>query len=387
MHKSHSVLGASSAHRWLACPGSIRLSEGIPKTSSTYADEGTAAHRIAEDCLRSGMDAAKYLGGLIPVNGANYEVTREMVDAVQLYLDLVREDLCAAPGSTIFVEHKFRLNWLYDGLFGTNDTMICEPFGVLKVYDFKYGAGVPVEADHNPQMMYYALGAAKGDAYEEVELVIVQPRAPHVEGPVRRFRMSIEELTAWGKDVLLPGAKATEDENAPLNAGEHCRFCPALAVCPAQKALAVSVAKEVFADKPASPPSPDQLTNAELKKILDVSDLIEAWLGACRAYVQNLLETGRAKSVDIGYKIVAGKASRSWKDEKAAESWLSMLLDDEAYTKKLLSPAQAEKLLKGDAKAAVKELVEEKRGNTLVPLSDKREEKQAAITAFTEVDL
>lgn len=389
MPKKHSVLSASGAHRWLACPGSVRMSEGMPKTSSVYADEGTVAHRVAEDCLRSGMNAAKYLGGMIPLNGIEYEITQDMVDAVQLYLDTVRNDWQPSNNHELKVEHKFKLDWLYPGMFGTNDAMVCEPFGVLRVYDFKYGAGVPVEVEGNPQMMYYALGAAKGDAYESVELVVVQPRAPHSEGPIRRASMPIEDLTRWGNEVLLPGAKATDEENAPLNAGEHCRFCPALAVCPAQKALAVSVAQEVFADKSAAPPSPEQLTLPELKKILDVSDLIESWLSSCRAHVQSLLETGRVKSVDVGYKIVAGRASRAWKNAEEAEQWLLMLVSDpgEAYTRKLLSPAQAEKLLKGDAKKALKEMVEEKRGNTLAPLSDKREEIQAAITAFEEVDL
>lgn len=394
MPKTHSILGASSSYRWLACPGSIRMCRNIPPTSSTYADEGTAAHTLAEYCLRQRCDAADRIGiVIVNKNKSFFTVTQEMAEAVQVYLDLVRDELEAAgPGAIFKYEQKFDLDFLYPGLWGTNDSMIGRPFGTLKVFDYKHGAGVAVEADLNPQMMYYGLGAIHSKetaaAYEDVELVIVQPRAHHADGPIRRCRMTTNALTEWGNDVLLQGALATTKPDAPLSAGEHCQFCPALAVCPKQKEQAMAVAKTVFADKPTAPPLPEALTISELKRILDASDLVEVWLNACRAYVRNLLETGATKPEDVGYKLVAGRATRSWADEKKAEEWLTAMLDDEAYIHKLVSPAQAEKVLKGaEAKKAIKALTQETRGTSMVPLSDKRDAIQPAITAFEEVEL
>lgn len=393
MPNTHSILGASSSHRWLACPGSIRMSEGIPKTTSIYAQEGTAAHTLAEMCLRNGKTAAHRIGTIIINNdGSTHTVTEAMAEAVDQYVELVKAEYAAAgKGAVLLYEQKFKLDWLYPGLFGTNDAMVGEPFGTLKVYDYKHGAGVAVDAEDNTQAMYYGLGAIKDKAtaagYEDVELVIVQPRAHHALGPVRRHKLSVDELLKWGQEVLLPGAKATEDPNAPLAAGEHCRFCPALAICPEQKKNAVAVAQTVFAPVPTAPPPPEALTYTELKKILDASDMVEAWLSACRSHVRNLLETGMAKAEDLGYKLIKGRATRKWTDEKAAEEWLTAMLEDDAYVpRKLVSPAQAEKVLKGaEAKKAIKGMVEEHRGTQLAPLSDSREAVQPAIAAFTEV--
>ena len=389
--KPHAILGASSSHRWLACPGSIRLSAGMPSTSSVYADEGTAAHELAEKCLSLGHDAADHLGEIIVVNGTGYEVTDEMAEAVQVYLNVVRQELAeAGEGAELKVEQRFDLGWLYPGLYGTNDAMVGQPFGTLKVFDYKHGAGVAVEAECNPQLLYYGLGAAYGDAYEEVELVIVQPRAYHPDGPVRRYRISIGGLFAWAESVLLPGAKATEDPAAPLVPGEHCRFCPAVAVCPKQHENALAVAKEVFAPVPQSPPAPEALTHEDLRRIMDAADMVESWLSAVRSHVRTLLENGLALPDELGYKLVAGKASRKWKSEEEATKLLQALLPDpdEAYApRKLLSPAQAEKLLKGPAKKALEEVVEVSRGVSLAPLSDKREAIVPAIAAFGEVEL
>lgn len=388
--KKHSILGASGAHRWLICPGSIRVSAGMPNISSEYAMEGTAAHQLAEGCLRVNKDAVDYLGTEIIVQKKTFTVTEEMTVAVQVFLDAVRADLMSVgDGADLLIEHKFKLDWLYPGLYGTNDAMVGEPFGILRVYDFKYGAGVVVDAEDNVQMMYYALGAARGDAYEEVELVIVQPRAEHSEGPVRRCRMKVSELMRWADEVLLPGAKATEAEDAPLVLGEYCRFCPALAVCPSQQERAMVVAAEVFGAVPIAPPSPESMSPERLRKVLDVASLVETWFAACRTHARNLLETGAVSSEELGYKFVVGRASRSWKSEQEAAVWLEALLGkEEAYSIKLLSVSQAEKALKGPGKKALEEMVEVVRGKQMVPNSDKREPLAIeASAAFGEVSV
>lgn len=387
MPSAHSILGASSSHRWLNCPGSIRLSAGMPKTSSKYADEGTAAHELAEMCLENRTVARKYIGSFITVGETAYEVTEEMVEAVQLYLDVVRSDLQdAGKGAELEVEKRFHLDWLYDGMFGTNDALVGQPFGLLRVYDFKYGAGVAVDVTDNTQLMYYALGAAHGETYDEVELIIVQPRAQHPDGPVRRQRMSVAELDRWADQVLLPGAEETEKADAPTNAGEWCRFCPAMAICPAQKEVAIRSAQFAFQDKPQAPPMAASLAPSELRQILDKASMIEAWLESCREHARLLLEQG-ADPNELGYKLVAGRASRKWIDEADAEQFLTTL-DIDPFEHKLKSPAQAEKALRGPAKKALEDMVQTVRGVQLAPLSDKREAVGgAAALAFKEVEL
>ena len=388
MSKTHSVLGASSAHRWLACPGSVRLSEGIPKISSAYADEGTAAHSLAERCLRENKTAYSYLGANIAVRNNVFTVTEDMAAAVQIYLDTVLADYSlAGPQASLCYERKFKLNWLRDGLWGTNDAMVGQPFGLLQVYDYKHGAGVTVDVLDNAQMMYYALGGAHAGTYEEVELVIVQPRADHPAGPVRRCRMSIDSLMTWAKEVLLPGAEATDAPDAPVVAGEHCKFCPAMAICPAQKANAMAVAKTVFADKPVAPPLPTAMSFEDLRKVLDVAKMIESWLGACQEYVKMMLENGLVTPEKAGYKLVAGrKGNRAWIDEDTAAATLEIELGDAAYTKKLLSPAQAEKLA---GKKTIEKLTTQPPGKpALAPISDPREALPAnPTTVFEEVEL
>lgn len=383
---THSILGASGASRWLSCPGSVRLSKGMPNISSDYAKEGVAAHELGEMCLRTKKNAADHLGSVITVQGSAYEVTEEMAEAVQLYLDTVRADLDSITGADLRIEHKFHLDWLYPGLYGTNDCLVGEPFGILRVYDFKYGAGVAIDAEDNVQTMYYGLGAAKGDAYEEVELVIVQPRATHSQGPVRRCRMTIDELFRWGNEVLLPGAKATEDKDAPYNMGDHCRFCPALAVCPLPKERAMTVAASVFAPVPVSPPDPETLDYAVLRKALDVSSIVEAWFKACHAHARALLETKKATPEELGYKLVEGRATRKWADEAKAKGWLEGVLGGDAYVVKFVSPAQAEKLLKKDAKPALEGMVATTRGVQMVPVSDKRPAIEGAGDVFEAVE-
>ena len=390
--KSHSILGASSSHRWLPCPGSIRLSEGLPNTTSEYAAEGTAAHELGHMCLMDDTNALDHLGEVIKVNEQfSFPVTEEMAEAVQVYLDTVRADYAVVGKSAeLRFEHQFRLDWLREGLYGTNDALVGEPFGVLRVYDYKHGRGVAVDVSDNSQLMYYGLGASHGDAYEEVELVIVQPRGHHPDGPVRRCRMPIDQLTKWGSEVLLPGAQATEDPNAKVVAGEHCKFCPALGVCRVQQDSAIEVVKDAFSSYTAAPPSPEVMTLAELQRVLDKQTMVEGWMNACRAYARSLLDSGKVTPNELGYKLVEGRSSRDWKNPEEAAGALEMLVGEDAYVpKKLVSPAQAEKILKGaEGKKLLAPLISRSPGKPqLAPLNDDRAAIQPAIEAFTEVVL
>ena len=182
-HKSraHSVVGASGYSRWSTCPGSVALTADMPNTSSIHAATGTVAHEICELCLINTDDASKYIGRTIKQEGYSITVDEEMADAVNIYVETIIED--ATDDAQLFVEQKFHLKRLHEGLFGTNDAGLFFPKRKhLTIYDFKYGAGIPVRAKANGQLLYYAIGALEklhedhGAYVDTVELVVIQPR-------------------------------------------------------------------------------------------------------------------------------------------------------------------------------------------------------------------
>jgi hypothetical protein len=277
----------------MGCPGSVRLAGNIEAPPSTYAEEGTAAHMLAERCLSGRLDAAALIGR--ELNG--HLVDAEMADHVQVYLDAVRAEL--GPGDLLLVEQHFSLDRLDPPgeMFGTADAVVIKPaLRRLVVFDLKYGADVPVEAEGNPQARYYGLGACMALAdrpVTEVEIVIVQPRAPHPAGPIRRETVSAFELVEWSAD-LLQAAERTLAPDAPLQPGDWCRFCPAAGICPALRERALATAQIEFGDTPLpSPPDPTSLPAAQVGRLLAASDLVELWIRALRAHAHAELEAGR----------------------------------------------------------------------------------------------
>lgn len=356
---AHAVLGASGARRWMNCPGSVALSAGMPNKTTVYAREGTAAHTLAERALQTGLPAIMWLETLLEADGEDVEVTEEMAEAVQVYVDYVRslatdDECCAIP----YIEQAFTLEDLIppEDMFGTADAVVWNVrTRVLDVVDLKYGRGVAVGID-TPQLPFYALGAvvALKVRPDVIRVTIVQPRAPHVDGPIRSRVMTWDELVTFKRD-LFQRAVATQDPDAPLVVGEWCRFCPAQALCPAQRAYALEVAQSEFMDGLA-PPRPETLTPAELATVLGAADVLEEWLRAVEAHAFNLLERGLEVP---GYKLVEKRATRKWADEEKAIDYLTDRLgDDAAYTEpKLISPAQAEKKLKEQKQKLPPELV------------------------------
>lgn len=372
----HSELGASKSYRWLNCPGSVALTREMDSKRGPEAQLGTNAHSVGELCLRNGDDPMDFIGhGLITQEsgGEMFSVDRDMALAVKVYVDEVRRIKESAPDDAfMLIEHQFDLAHLgHPEMFGRNDVCIGVLFGDLWVIDYKHGAGIPVEAAGNPQLRYYGLGALPLGNFENIHNMVIQPRCEHRDGPIRCETMPVEELEAWGQDVLLRGAEATKEPNAPLCTGEWCQktFCPARPTCPAYYDLTVSVAAEAFAL-----PKPEMLSPAKLREILEKAPLIKSFLESVTNYARTALEDGRISSEDLGHKLVHGRASRSWTDEKAAEEVLESLLGDEAFTpRKLLSPNKAEKLLGGAAaKDLVASMVTKTRGVSMVPNGDKR---------------
>lgn len=222
---AHSKLGASSAKRWMNCPGSVALSEGIPPTSSAYADEGTIAHTHAATVLETGV----YPDELEP----------EMRAAIHTYVAAVNSGF--HDGCKLLVETRVDLSELHPGLFGTADAIVYNPsLKLLRVIDLKYGKGVPVEVmeegEGNVQLLYYALGAMlhesiRGLPIENVEITIVQPRCPHPDGVVRSFVFPATDLTSFVQRVSFSVTRVNK-ENAEIKGGSWCHFCPASKICP-----------------------------------------------------------------------------------------------------------------------------------------------------------
>lgn len=377
----------------MECPGSIRLCQGVKSSSSVYAEEGSAAHHLAERCLKKGEKAAQYEGRFIRRVGddfsilksgatgedGDFEITEEMVQAVQTYLEVIASDVETNPHAKLEIEHRFDLSKFYPGMFGTNDACLSQPFGKLIVYDFKYGAGHAVEVGRNPQLLYYALGAYFDSDYDEIECVIVQPRARHKDGPTRRWTTYPRDLEEWARKQLLPAAEKTGAPDAPVIAGTWCKFCPAMASCPTLQAHAMEVVKSDFQTIPL--PNPEHLTTDELVKVLQSEDLLKTWLKSVSSYAQGLLEQGQAVP---GFKLVRKRANRRWKDGVDLDNRLFKYRDLGVYEKKLLSPAKMEKLVEEKGwELPVHEWIEKPEGGLVIaPESDRRAAVEAVSPAI-----
>ena len=378
MTKKHATLSASSSDRWMNCPGSIKLSEGIPNTTSIYAEEGSAAHAVAETCLNYGKDAEDMIDRTIE-GYPNIECTEEMAEAVQVYLDTVRADLGMYTDADLEVESKFDISHIYPDCFGTNDALIYSPSAKkLIVYDYKHGRGVAVDAKENSQLMYYAVGALTGKhnrGIETIELVIVQPRCGHEDGPVRRWTLSPLELMDFIAD-LVAAAEKTKAVDPIFVAGDWCQFCPAAPICPTLKNKAAEIAKADFATTGEVIVSePSTFTPEQLAVMLGNVDIIDNWVKSLRAYCHAEAEAGR---MIPGYKLVDKIARRKWIDENRVIKLLTEgdVPDTDIYNKKVKSPAQLEKILKKGRPDALSVISNEweaiSSGTNLVSVNSKR---------------
>lgn len=378
----HSELGASQMSRWGACPGSVALSRGMPNQASEYAAEGTVAHEVGAFSLSEGSDPMHQVGNVLTADGYDIEVTEEMAKAVQVYLDVVRKDADVPEFVERLVEHRFHLKDLHDGLYGTADCVqIDRAAGRLRVYDYKHGAGVAVNVTNNKQLKYYGLGAlmSSGMPATDVELVIVQPRCFHPDGPVRRQLIPAIELLEFSAD-LLDAVKRTEALDAPLFAGDHCRWCRAAPICPELRKQAQEKARMEF--QPGVQYDPEVLADS-----LEWIPIMETWKTNVLAFAY--AEAQRGTTV-LRHKLVDKQARRKWKfDDHTTELELAKLgvTESEAFKPRTLaSPADIDKVLK-KRKGEIAPLVKkESSGTVLVPETDVREpHKNDAASDFSKV--
>lgn len=350
-HEVHSHIGASSAYRWMNCPGSVRLLQLVTAHStSEYAELGTAAHALCELCLRNGHDPSLYDGVSITVGGRDIPVDDAMIDSVSVYYNAVMKDYTEFGGK-LNVEESFDLSWIYRGMFGRNDSSIvpAKAGGTLFVYDYKHGKKA-VAAEDNPQLKYYALGALGPGNPLMVEKVVCKIIQPNCWGkdPVDVWTTTPDDLYAWGYDVLAPAAALTEDPAAPCNPGSWCHFCEAGGMCPARAAEALALL-DATPEQPVETiklPATELLTPEQLGRMCNVflSDEFSTWLKSLAAAEFSLLQ----RQVDVpGRKLIeqTSTGNRKWDNEVAATRALVQQFGEDVLDTRLKSPAQMEKLL------------------------------------------
>ena len=362
-HKSraHALLSASSAHRWLACPPSAVAAEAYEDTSSEYAAEGTMAHEVAEIVVSGNIRPETGRDGFAP------DVTQEMLDCAAGYRDYIQEQI-RTPDAVQMLERRVDFSEYVPDGFGTCDCIIIQG-DTLTIIDYKYGKGVAVSAENNPQMRLYALGALNdyGIAYdvENVEMHIYQPRINNISTE----RLTVSALLEWAEKIVKPTAAKAAKGKGEYKAGAHCRFCPHAGRC---RALTKTCTEYVSTHglRVGVP----VLAPHEVAEVLAMEPLVTLWLKRVRDQAMTtMLDGGEIP----GYKIVEGRqGARRWTDEHQ----VATLLDNAGYTRDeyttttIFSPAGMDKAL---GKKKVEELlggcVERSPGSpTIVPVSDKR---------------
>lgn len=354
------------------------MQRNLEDKTSFEAAQGTVAHHIGENKLHGKRFPQK--GVTVQEAGHSIEIDNEMISAVTIYIDHI-QGIRQANGlayATEGIEVRGDLAWLgMPEVFGTADYIRSIPFQTLYVRDYKHGSGVQVDVKANPQLMTYALIAGREmiETYDTVSLGIVQPRGGG--DAVKVWETTPKALLAWAESTLKPTVRLALSNDAPLVPGEkQCRWCRAQGKCPAIAAHALRVAQNDF--KAFSDIRPDEIVDGvSIEKVLQVYEqlpLLKTFIKAVEGRVFSELEAGNPVP---GYKLVYGRASRSWKNEDAVVALLRNK-KIEPYEYKLLSPAKAEKAL-GKSKHEVADLIQVDLGSpTIAPEDDKR---KAILTA------
>jgi len=382
--RKHAVLSASGAYRWLACPPSARLEEQFEETTSTYAEEGTLAHGIAEQKLRfllKQISAQDYAQAL-QIFEKNEFYSASMLDYIETYASIVMKKVNEAKtrsaDAVVLLEQKLDFSdWVPEG-FGTGDVVIISD-GVLEIIDLKYGKGVPVAAEDNAQMRLYALGAlATFDSLYDIKIIrmtIVQPRLDSVSSD----EITAEMLYWWADTELIKRAQLAWEGKGEFQAGEHCQFCRARFNCRARAEANLELAKMDFR-------KPELLTDEEIGEVLKQADELKAWVSDVFDYA--LVQARDHGKKFKGWKLVEGRSVRKYADEEAVAKTLleAGYKEEQIYEKKLWGITAMEKLL-GKTKFGelLKGLVVKPAGKpTLVPESDKRPEINSITAAVAD---
>ena len=373
MPEVHARLSASAAARWLNCPPSVKLCEQIPDKGSSFAEEGTFAHALAELYLRynNGEITKRSFNARLKKMQEDSWYSAEMEEYIQSYANLVWEQLNEAKAScpdafALFEQRLDFSKYVPDG-FGTGDVLIISD-DTLQVIDLKYGKGVGVSAEGNPQLRLYGIGAYLEHSLlydiQTVKTTIIQPRLDNISTET----LPVEELLQWAEEVVKPRAKLAMEGKGELKVGDHCRFCKAFATCRAQKDYQMELAKYEFTE-------PDLLEDSEIGDILSRVDSLVKWAEAVKEYAFDMAVNEHVKF--DGWKLVEGRSNRKYEDQGKVETALLNAGYEDIYKPKelkgitdmtkLLGKSRFDELLGG--------LVIKPEGKpVLVPESDKRPE-------------
>lgn len=370
MPTQHALLSASSAHRWLHCTGSPLLEKEFPDTTSVYAQEGTLAHELCELKLKkytTVMPKGAYTRAHNKIMKSELW-QNEMEGTSETYLEYVKSIMLACEiAPAVLIEKRVDFSRYVPEGFGTADCLILAG-DTLHVIDYKHGKGVVVDADYNPQMMLYALGAMDELSllyrFKSVHMVIVQPRVNNIS----EFTMSADELRDWGESVVKPKAEAAISGNGTFEAGDWCRFCRAKQQCKTRYESNDSLYPQLSAQH-----DPRLITLDDLGEYLRRGRDMAAWLEDMKEYA---LSESLAGADVPGWKAVEGRGSRAFTDtDEAVETLVKNGIDESVlYERRVLTLAQMEKAVGKKAFGEiVGNLVVKNPGKpTLVEESDKR---------------
>lgn len=375
----HAKLSASGAHRWMACTPSANLEAQFPDKGSEYAEEGTFAHSMAELILRYNNNeiTKKTFSTRLNRLKADPHYSKEMEDYIGDYANRVwemfNEAKASCPDAEIRFEQRLDFSDYVPEGFGTGDVVIIAD-DLLQVIDLKYGKGVGVSAEENPQIRLYGIGAylEYSMLYDirRVRMTIIQPRLENISTE----ELTAEELLAWAEDTVKPLAQKAAAGEGDFCVGEHCRFCKARATCRARAEHNLELAKLEFE-------KPELLEDSEIGTVLRQADELAAWVKDVTdwAFDQAL---NHGKKWD-GWKLVEGTSRRKYADQmKAMEALKEAGYKEEQILKEpeLIGLTEMTKLVgKKNFDLILKGLVIKPEGKpTLVPESDKRPELNSA---------
>lgn len=358
----HALLSASSSYRWLNCPPSARLEATFNDEVSVYAAEGTAAHELSEHKLRL------FLGQKSKKPKSEFD-SADLEYYTSIYVDFATELINEVRGKCkdpmILLEQKLDYSHYVEEGFGTGDLVIVAD-GTVDIVDLKYGKGVAVSAERNPQMMLYSLGALGlfDNLYniQTVRMTICQPRLDSIS----TYEISVNDLQEWAENELRPKANLAFNGEGEFLSGEHCKFCRAKQTCRTRAESHLKLAEYEFK-------KPELLTDEEIEEVLLIADRLSAWATDVYSYATD-------KAINQGkewnnFKLVEGRSNRKYTDETAVAEAVTAAGYKDIYKQSLIGITEMEKLLgKKQFTALLGKWVEKPEGKpTLVPESDKRQ--------------
>lgn len=358
---THAALSPSSADRWLHCTKSARLELEFGEKETDAAAEGTAAHALCEHKVKKALKHRSRR----PTSEYHSDEMEELTDAYRDYvLEQLTQERQTCPDAQVFIETRLDLTAYVPGSFGTCDCLIVSD-DKLHIIDFKYGQGVLVEAEENPQMKLYALGAL--DIYDglygfkEVAMTIFQPRRENVS----TWTETVKELRRWAEEELKPKAELADAGEGEFCSGDWCLFCKAAVKCRARAQAKLELAKQEFLLPPI-------ITDEEIEDILPRLPDLTKWANDIMAYATDVaLNHGKQWQ---GFKVVEGRSVRKYSDENAVIKAAKGAGYTDIFKTSLITLTEMEKLMgKKKFNEILGELVIKPLGKpTLVPDTDKR---------------